>query len=156
MGAEKALEAGLVSVKDYARVKGCIDLYLNCTSKPAELTELDNEWIYGKPGVGKTRSVLTRYPNYYEKDKSKYWNGYTNQEIVLIDDLELTETFMLGILKKICQHKPFAAEDKFGQMRQIRPKKIIVTSNFHYNQIWTEPIDQEALARRFKVHHILN
>ena len=37
---------------------------------------------------------------------------------------------MLGNLKKWAQHKAFPAEDKFGQMRQIRPKTLMVTSNF--------------------------
>ena len=31
MGAEKALEAGHISIKDYGRVKSNIDLYKNCT-----------------------------------------------------------------------------------------------------------------------------
>lgn len=39
---------------------------------------------------------------YYDKDKSKYWNGYTGQEDVLIDDVEADEKFMLGHLKKWC------------------------------------------------------
>lgn len=46
------------------------------------------------------------------------------------------------------------AEDKFGQMRPIRPKKIIVTSNFHFTQIWKKELDQAALQRRFTVHHL--
>lgn len=101
MGAETALETGNISLKDYPRVKSAIDLYLACTHKP-ESVPMDNEWIYGLPGIGKTRGVLQRYPDAYEKDKSKYWNGYTNQDVVLIDDLEDTETFMLALLKKIC------------------------------------------------------
>jgi len=113
MGAEKALEEGSISVKDYPRVKSAIDLFKACTHKP-DCTPMDNEWIYGEPGAGKTYGVLKRYPDCYEKDKSKYWNGYTNEEVVLIDDLEEDETFMLGMLKKICQEKPFMAEDKFG------------------------------------------
>ncbi len=114
MGAEKAMEDGHVSIKDYGRVKSNIDLYFNCTIRPQSLETLQNEWIYGAPGIGKTKAVTDQYPDYYEKDKSKYWNGYTNQKVVLIDDLEEEETFMLGILKKIAQHKPFPAEDKFG------------------------------------------
>jgi len=38
-------------------------------------------------------------------------------------------------------------------MRPIRPKKIIVTSNFHFNHIWKKDLDIKALERRFKVHH---
>lgn len=75
---------------------------------------------------------------------------------MLIDDLEQDEKFMLGQLKKICQEKPFMAEDKFGQLRPIRPKKIIVTSNFHFKEIWSSALDIQALDRRFKVHHLCN
>jgi len=38
-------------------------------------------------------------------------------------------------------------------MRPIRPKTIIVTSNYHFKDIWTKELDQEALQRRFVVHH---
>ena len=76
MGAEAALDAGHIDLKDYPKIKSAIDLYKACTQPVQELRQLDNLWIYGKPGV-----VI-------EKDKSKYWNGYTNQETVLIDDLE--------------------------------------------------------------------
>lgn len=107
MGAEKAVEDDIINIKEYGRVKSNIDLYKACTHRPPLLNDLNNLWIYGEPGVGKTSRAITDYPDYYEKDKSKYWNGYTNQETVLIDDIELDEKFMLGILKKICQHKSF-------------------------------------------------
>lgn len=56
---------------------------------------------------------------------------------------------MLGQLKKWAQHKPFKAEDKFGQMREIRPKTIIVTSNFKIEDIWVKEVDRLAIGRRF-------
>jgi len=61
---------------------------------------------------------------------------------------------MLGNLKKWAQHKAFPAEDKFGQMRQIRPKTLMVTSNFHPNAIWDKKVDQLAIGRRFKIVHM--
>lgn len=89
-------------------------MFLNCTTKKASLSKLDNTWTWGEHGFGKTNRTVIPHPNYYDKDKSKYWNGYTDQETVLIDDIELDEKFMLGHLKKWAQHKPFLAEDKFG------------------------------------------
>ena len=74
------------------------------------------------------------------------------QDTVLIDDIEQDEKYMLGMLKKIAQHKPFVAEDKYGGLRLIRPKRILVTSNYHPNEIW-ENKEVKALNRRFKYHH---
>lgn len=106
-GAEQAVLDGDIRIEDYPKVKGAIDLYLNCTTKPDDLTELDNQWHHGRPGAGKTRHCINTYPGYYEKDKSKYWNGYTNQQVVLVDDIEEDDKFMLNNLKKWCQHKSF-------------------------------------------------
>lgn len=154
-GAEQAVKDGDIDIKDYGRVKANIDLFKNCTSEHISLEKLDNYWIYGPPGIGKTSKVIKMTEDqYYDKDKSKYWNGYTGQNDVLIDDVEKDEKFMLGHLKKWCQHKCFQAEDKFGQMRPIRPKRMFVTSNFHFKDIWETDVDREALARRFTVIHM--
>lgn len=57
-----------------------LDEFDNNTRQPEHLTCKDlrevNLWIYGPPGIGKTKQVLDNYPDLYEKDKSKYWNGY--------------------------------------------------------------------------------
>ena len=37
---------------------------------------------------------------------------------------------MLGNLKRWAQYKPFAAEDKYGGFRTVRPRHIAVTSNY--------------------------
>ncbi|AXH76045.1 MAG: helicase [Circoviridae sp.] len=101
MGAEKAVEEGIIAIANYPKVKSAIDLYSNCTMTPDHLTTLDNTWIYGKAGIGKTTKALTECgERYYDKDKSKYWNGYTDQKSILIDDIEEDEKFMLGNLKK--------------------------------------------------------
>lgn len=90
--------------------------------------------------------MVDNYPEYYDKDKSKYWNGYIGQDTVLIDDVELEDKYLLGSFKKWIQHKPFPAEDKFGQMRQIRPKRFIVTSNYRPEKIFD---NDAAIMSRF-------
>lgn len=81
MGAEEAVKNGIIDIKDYPKVKSAIDLFKNCTQRPEAMANQleNNEWWYGPPGSGKTRHVVTHFPDYYEKDKSKYWNGYTDQ-----------------------------------------------------------------------------
>lgn len=58
---------------------------------------------------------------------------------------------MLGNLKKWCNQKPFMLENKYGVMRNIRPKHIIVTSNYTIEEIWTKSKEREALLRRFTI-----
>lgn len=81
MGAEQAVTQGIIDIKDYPKVKNAIDLFTNCTATCPDLdSELHdaNTWLYGKPGVGKTKRARSENPGYYDKDKTKYWNGYTN------------------------------------------------------------------------------
>ncbi len=58
---------------------------------------------------------------------------------------------MLGNLKRWGEHEPFAAEDKYGAFRTIRPKHIVVTSNYHPRDLWPEDKELEPILRRFKI-----
>lgn len=43
-------------------------------------------WLWGAPGLGKTKQVH-QHTDIYQKLANKWWDGYTGQETVLIDDL---------------------------------------------------------------------
>jgi hypothetical protein len=119
-------------------------------TKPLQDT---NVWYYGDAGTGKTGWVMDLFgpEKVYNKDKSKYWNDYQNQPVVLVDDIEKTDTFMLGNLKKWAQHIPFSAETKYGGFCTIRPEHILVTSNYHPEDIWPAKAELEPISRRFRV-----
>lgn len=114
---------------------------------------LDNQWIYGDSGLGKTRQVWDTYPNLYVKDpKSKWWDGYDNEEVVLLDEVDKECKFMAGYFKTITDHYPFAAEIKGGYIK-IRPKTMIFTSNWSIEELFPDPKDHLPLLRRFRVIH---
>jgi hypothetical protein len=46
----------------------------------------------------------------------------------------------------------FPAEIKGGKI-DIRPKKIIVTSNYHPRDIWENEQDYMPILRRFRITH---
>lgn len=123
---------------------------------PVELLdgEPDNLWIYGPPGTGKTRGVWAQYPDLYPKSLDKWWEGYRGEEVVLIDDVDKYHRALGSDLKIWAQQYPFVAAVK-GSSAKIRPKKVIVTSNYCPGDIWgDDPVFMEAISRRFKlVYH---
>lgn len=116
--------------------------------------ELQNEWIWGEPGVGKTRGVWEKYgcDGVYVKSLNKWWDGYEDREVVLLDDWDPSMKCLAFLLKAWADRYPFRAETKGGSI-MIRPKRIVVTSNYSIEQCFDGP-DVEAILRRFKVVHM--
>lgn len=116
--------------------------------------ELDNEWIWGPTGMGKSWSARVDNPGYYPKSHNKWWMGYMGQHCALIDDIGINQKWFGDFLKQWCDHYAFPSEDKGGGA-VIRPGKIVVTSNYCIEEIWKDdPQLVEALNRRFKVRHL--
>ena len=151
MGAEKAVEDGLIPLLQYVKTKQALDLYRMSTSAPTTLTKLDNYWFVGAPGTGKSRSARERWPVHFNKSCNKWWDGYRNEDTILIDDLDRQRTAISHDLKLWADHYPFKAESK-GSCSSIRPGRIVVTSNYTISELFET--DQElvrALQRRFNI-----
>lgn len=116
--------------------------------------ELDNEWIWGPTGVGKSRSARLENPGFYLKSHNKWWMGYKGEHTVIIDDLSKTEVWFGEYLKHWADHYGFQGEDK-GTGGMMRPQKLVVTSQYCIEEIWKDDVALvEALNRRFKIRHI--
>jgi len=135
---------------EYIRFNGTI-------LKMRESVYEDNEnlcgvWYYGPSGSGKSRAARATYPGLYDKLLNKWWDNYEGQDAVLLDDLDHFGAPSMGhALKRYADHYPFRVEIK-GSSMVIRPKVIIVTSQYSIEELW--PMDaplQEALRRRFRV-----
>lgn len=115
--------------------------------------ELEHEWWFGPTGTGKSRMIWEKYPHHYQKSVNKWWDGYFGQEVVAIEEWEPKNECTASKLKIWADRYPFPGEIKGGTLEKIRPKKIIVTSNYTIRECFPNPQDHEPLLRRFKVLH---
>jgi len=112
---------------------------------------LEHEWWHGDTGTGKSRKAWSDYPEHFSKQLNKWWDGYEDEEVVVIEEWAPKNECTASFLKIWADRYPFPAEVKGGTLKRIRPRKIIVTSNYTIDQCFERAEDREPLKRRFKV-----
>lgn len=107
-------------------------------------------WIHGPPRTGKSTMARTEYGTPYLKGINKWWDGYDGEETVLIEDFSPRHApFLVDYLKIWTDRWAFSAETKGGRI-VIRPKLIVVTSNYHPDECF-HGVDLDALKSRFTI-----
>lgn len=112
-----------------------------------------NEWIHGPAGTGKSSKAYSENPGSYLKGLNKWWDGYNGQDTVIIDDMDPFHKSLAQEFKQWAHHHPFPAETKGGSLC-IRPKKLVVTSNYTIDEVWDDETTRAAMHRRFKEIYI--
>lgn len=144
-------EAPAAFVKGYRTLKQIASDYL---PRPADLEDVAGEWLYGESGSGKTtmaRNIATKLGlRVYIKDRTKWWNGYDGEEIVVMDDFDPYCRGMAAMVKDWGDKYSFKAETKNGYM-WIRPRKFVVTSQYLPRQIWDDEPTIDAIESRFHI-----
>lgn len=136
-----------IAVAHYLSLKA---IHKDHPARPEHLVKPCGLWVHGVPGSGKSFWTRQQFPGAYDKIANKWFDGYRGEDVIIIDDLDTSHTFMSYFLKRWADQYPFTAESKGGSMC-IRPKTVIVTSQFRIEDIWIDWDTRQALLRRFQV-----
>lgn len=127
-------------------------------------------WLWGTTGTGKSYfctifvhiinafyKELSRYTHkkyepltIYYKNKNKWWDRYNNEDIIIIEEAS-PETMKTSAhyYKQWIDEYPFNPEVKGATLNYIRPKFIIITSNYSLQQCFTDPTTNIVRAEDF-------
>ncbi len=119
--------------------------------KPEDLTSLDNMWVVAPTGYGKSKYVREKYPDYYDKAPNKWFVGYKGEETILLDDMGPEQCkYLAWYIKRWADLYSYPMETKGGGC-QIRPKRLVVTSQYKIEDCFEDYKVVEAVERRFTV-----
>lgn len=109
-------------------------------------------WIWGAAGVGKTRIAYDQLPHdeIYMKDGTQWWDGYTQQQCILIDDFDGKWPFRDFL--RLLDRYPYRGQFKGGYV-EINSPIIIITCEFPPDKFWQD----NALAQvTRRIPHIIH
>jgi hypothetical protein len=120
-----------------------------------------NVWIWGEPGIGKSRWALQQAPAVatFKKNFNKWWDGFqpmTTKCVIIEDYPPLPAGNVLSHHLKIWGDRyPFVGEVK-NSGAPCEPGRwfLIITSNYPINECVTMDEDVQAIQRRFREIHM--
>jgi len=107
--------------------------------------------LQGPTGTGKSKFALDAYPEAYWKQRSQWWDGYTNQETIVLD--EFYGWLPYDLLLRLCDRYPLLLETKGGQAQCVA-KRVVITSNA-LPQHWYRNAYFPAFVRRVSMWMVL-
>jgi len=93
---------------------------------PQRNHEVEVTVLQGPTGTGKSKWAMDNFPEAYWKQRSVWWDGYSKQETVIIDEFYGWMPF--DTLLRVCDRYPLLVETKGGQVNFVA-RNIIITTN---------------------------
>jgi hypothetical protein len=131
IGAVRAAREGDIRLHQTNTIFNAINLINSIERKVKNLPgECDAYWLWGKSGTGKTHFAHEAFgEDLYLKTKNKWWDGYNGERTVAINEWNPQQRDLRDQLCEWADKYKFRAEVK-GGMLDVRPERIIVTSNY--------------------------
>lgn len=119
----------------YDKVDNALKRFKLATDTPVETEGTRGLWIQGPPGTGKSRKARQISQNRFGEEpftleQSKWFDGYKDEQVIVIEDLDKYTAHSLGHQIKLWADRyPVKAEVKGGTI-PLKHQILIVTSNF--------------------------
>lgn len=125
--------------------------------RPKDLAEPCGIWLFGKAGVGKSHAARHQFGGpVHVQPINKWWSHYQDEPVAVIDDFAPCHAREFGDYLKIwADQYPFNGERKGGHTGPIRPKRIIVTSQYSLSECFKDLRTRDALSRRFRQYELI-
>jgi hypothetical protein len=133
-----------------------------CNAKKYRTKFTKGRWYYGGTGTGKSHAAFlgympeTHYVKNMEDGDVKWWDGYTGQKTVIIDEFrgEIGLAFLLRLMDKW----PLTVARRGNQAIPFTSDEVIVTSCYHPHHIYKTETNKQMkqLYRRCEVIHMHN
>lgn len=91
-------------------------------------------WLWGLAGTGKTRQCIDAHPtSHYVKDGTMWWDGYTQQDAIIIDDFD--NQIPYRTLLRMLDRYVYQGQVKGGYV-QINSPHIYITCEYPPTNYW--------------------
>jgi hypothetical protein len=87
MSAKDAVDTGEIHLSQLPNLIKAKCAY-KMLEEPQDKEDTRGFWYWGAPGLGKSHAVRTSEKDLYLKAQNKWWDGYTGQKAVLLDDFD--------------------------------------------------------------------
>lgn len=112
-------------------------------------------WIYGEAGCGKSKWVRDNCPDLYPKLLNKWWDGYTGQKFVVMDDMDPEHNMLCQQIKLWSDRYGVILETKGGAVAD-KYEWFIVTSQYYISEVFTDSRSFDAISRRFLEFNLID
>ncbi len=112
-------------------------------------------WFHGPTGSGKSHTAMEMFPNafwYSEYGSGQWWDGYEDQEAVVLDDIR-PESFQYRFLLRLFDKYPMRVGCK-GYTKAFVAKNIIVTAPKPPREFYENYINEDIGQLLRRISHI--
>jgi len=115
-------------------------------------------WLFGPTGVGKSHRAFEGFKpetHYVLPDDNGWWDGYTGQETVILNDFRGSVSY--GLMLQLVDKWPVTVKRRGREPVPFLAKRVIVTSSLHPTAVYnnlnaSDGIEQ--LLRRFTIQEL--